>query len=227
MIRLNIIQHLVFTIPNLLFILGLISLLNIILITGSPFKNYILFIENNNHFLLKITPIYGKENVGSFGDDYIFPPFREDGSNVEDKDRDDGVSGNSIEYEDEDDDDSNGGGSSGSSNSNSNGGGSLEDNDNTEGGDEERINENTNDFNPLSSSSTNTDDKANPDNKVNPMIGQQSGQVIEDASKVGQQTNQPLNQTVGNEVNQTLEQQQQQQDIGQQPGLQKFGVDEV
>ncbi|HET7642103.1 MAG TPA: hypothetical protein VFK40_01230, partial [Nitrososphaeraceae archaeon] len=65
--------------------------------------------ENNNHFLLKITPIYGQENVGSFGDDYIFPPFeeensgsfgddyifppfREDGSNVEDKDRDGGVS---------------------------------------------------------------------------------------------------------------------------------------
>ena len=211
MIRLNIIQHLVFTIPILLLILGLISLLNIILITGSPFKNYILFIENNNHFLLKITPIYGKENVGSFGDDYIFPPFREDGSNVEDKDRDDGVSGNSIEYEDEDDDDSNGGGS-------------LEDNDNT-GGNEERINENTNDFNPLSSSCPNTGDKANPDNKVNLTRGQQSGQVIEDASKVGQQTNQPLNQTVGNEVNQTIEQQQ--QDIGQQPGLQKFEVDEV
>ena len=111
------------------------------------------------------------------------------------------------------------------SNSNSNVGGSLEDNDNTDGGNEERINENTNDFNPLSSSCPNTGDKANPDNKVNLTRGQQSGQVIEDASKVGQQTNQPLNQTVGNEVNQTIEQQQ--QDIGQQPGLQKFEVDEV
>ena len=165
-----------------------------------------------------------KKRMGSFVDDYIFPPFREDGSNVEDKDIDDGMSGNIIE---DDDDDSNGGGSSGSSNSNSNSnvGGSLEDNDNTDGGNEERINENTNDFNPLSSSCPNTGDKANPDNKVNLTRGQQSGQVIEDASKVGQQTNQPLNQTVGNEVNQTIEQQQ--QDIGQQPGLQKFEVDEV
>ena len=204
MIRLNIIQHLVFTIPILLFILSLISLFNIILITGSPFKNYILFLKNNNHFLLKITPIYGQENVGSFGDDHIFPPLREDDSNVEDRDRDDDVSG--------------------SSNSNSNGGGSLEDNDNTEGGDEERINKNTNDFNPLSSSSPNTDYKANPDNKkVNLTIGQQSGHVVEDVSKVGQQ---PLNQTVGNEVNQTIEQQTTTK-CRSTTSTTKFGVDKV
>jgi hypothetical protein len=77
MIRLNIIQKLIFTIPNLLFILSLISLLSLILITGSTFKNYLMFFEYNDNFLL-ITSIYAQDNGDIFGDDYIFPPFEEE-----------------------------------------------------------------------------------------------------------------------------------------------------
>ena len=133
MIRLNIIQQLIFKIPNLLAILSLISLLSIILITGSPFKNYIMFFENNHHVLLKNISIYAQDNGGSSGDSYIFPPFEEDSGTVEGEGREDDVSGSSI------DDDSNRGGdgvssSNGgdSSSSRSNGGSSMEDKGNTE-----------------------------------------------------------------------------------------------
>ena len=55
----------------------------------------------------------------------------------------------------------------------------------------EGINENTNDFSPLSSgSSTNTDDKSNPDDEADQSIDQQAEQ-----------------QTIGNEVNQITQQQ--------------------
>ena len=100
-----------------------------------------------------------------------------------------------------------------------------------DGGSKERINENTNDFSPLSSGlPTNTDDKANPDDEVGQPVGQQSEQEAEDAVQVDQQTLQDTGQvafeaevdqqtgqqveqqTVGNEVNLT----EQQQDTGEQ-----------
>ena len=100
-----------------------------------------------------------------------------------------------------------------------------------DGGSKERINENTNDFSPLSSGlPTNTDDKANPDDEVGQPVDQQSEQEAEDAVQVDQQTVQDTGQvafeaevdqqtgqqveqqTVGNEVNLT----EQQQDTGEQ-----------
>ena len=91
-----------------------------------------------------------------------------------------------------------------------------------DGGNEERINENTNDFSPLSSGSPintddqvnpygspiNTDDKVNPDDEVDRQVGQQSEQEAEDSVQVDQQIGEQVDQqTVGNEVNQTEEQQ--------------------
>ncbi|HSE99318.1 MAG TPA: hypothetical protein VLA48_00345, partial [Nitrososphaeraceae archaeon] len=64
--------------PDLLVILGLISFLSIILITGSPFKSYTNFFENNHHIPLKITSIYAQDNGGDFQDGYIFPGIEED-----------------------------------------------------------------------------------------------------------------------------------------------------
>ena len=62
-------------IPNLLVILSLISFLSIILVTVSPLKSYTKFYENNNHILLKITPIYAQGNSDDFEDGNIFPGF--------------------------------------------------------------------------------------------------------------------------------------------------------
>jgi hypothetical protein len=79
-------------------------------------------------------------------------------------------------------------------------------------GNERRINENTNDFSPLSSGSptntddkvnpyvkvnpygspTNTDDKVNPDNEVGQPLGQQSEQEDEDSVQVDQQSGQQV-----------------------------------
>jgi hypothetical protein len=65
-------------IPNLLVILSLISFLSIILITGSPFKSYTNFFENDNHILLKTPPIYAQDNNGDFTDGNIFPGVKDD-----------------------------------------------------------------------------------------------------------------------------------------------------
>ena len=69
--------------PNILVILSLISFLSIIVVTGSPLKSYTNFYENNNHILLKLTPIYAQDNSGYFDDDDIFPNFKteDDGGN--------------------------------------------------------------------------------------------------------------------------------------------------
>jgi hypothetical protein len=53
------------------------------------------------------------------------------------------------------------------------------------------------------------------------ILGPQSAQDVEDASKVGQQ---PLNQTVGNEVNQTAEEEEE-EGTGEQIGQPEFRVD--
>ena len=68
---------------NILVILSLISFLSIIVVTGSPLKSYTNFYENNNHILLKLTPIYAQDNSGYFDDDDIFPNFKteDDGGN--------------------------------------------------------------------------------------------------------------------------------------------------
>ena len=73
-------------IPNLLVILSLISFLSIILVTGSPLKSYTNFYENNNHILLKITPIYAQDNSGDFEDGNIFPDFKAEDDGGEEKD---------------------------------------------------------------------------------------------------------------------------------------------
>lgn len=54
--------------PNLWVILSLISFLSIIILIGYPLKSYTNFYENNNHILLKITPIYAQGNSGDFED---------------------------------------------------------------------------------------------------------------------------------------------------------------
>ena len=74
------------TTPNLLVILSLISFLSIILITDSPLKSYTNFYENNNHILLKITPIYAQSNSGDFEDGDIFPDFKAEDDGGEEKD---------------------------------------------------------------------------------------------------------------------------------------------
>ena len=73
---------------NLLVILSLISFLNIILVTGSPLKSYTNFYENNNHILLKITPIYAQGNSGDFEDGNIFPDFKAEDDGGQEKDGD-------------------------------------------------------------------------------------------------------------------------------------------
>ena len=174
-------------IPNLLVILSLISFLSIILVTGSPLKSYTNFYENNNHILLKITPIYAQDDSGDFEDGDIFPDFKteDDGGKEDDnifpdfKTEDDGGKekdggGNGGKEKD-------GGGNGGEEKDGGGNGGEGKDGggdggEGKDGGNEERINENTNDFSPLSSGSpTNTDNKVNPygsptntDNKVNP-----------------------------------------------------------
>ena len=107
-------------IPNLLVILSLISFLSIILVTGFPLKSYSNFYENNNHILLKITPIYAQGNSGDFEDGDIFPDFKaEDGGGekngdifpgFEEDDSGDGSSSGSggSSINDDDDDDSSG-----------------------------------------------------------------------------------------------------------------------
>ena len=53
--------------------------------------------------------------------------------------------------------------------------GGVKDDKGIEAAGNERINENTNDFSPLSSdSSTNTDDKSNPDDEADQSVDQQS-----------------------------------------------------
>jgi hypothetical protein len=229
-------------IPDLLVIFGLISFLNIMLVTGSPFKNYTIYAQDNWDIIEDgyIFPPFEEESGGSFEDGYIFPPFEKDRDNVKDKSRGGGngggssgngggssgngggSSGNGGGSSSIKDDDGSGGGSSG------NGGGSSSIKDDhgsaEDGGNEERINETTNDFSPLSSMSPNTDDKANPDNEVKKQIGQQSEKEVENATQIDQHISQPINQTVGNEVNQTAEQQQ---DIGQQSELQAFGAEVI
>jgi hypothetical protein len=94
-----------------------------------------------------------------------------------------------------------------------------------DGGNERRINENTNDFSPLSSGSptntddkvnpyvkvnpygspTNTDDKVNPDNEVGQSLGQQSEQEDEDSVQVDQQSGQQVYQQT-NGTNQSEQQ---------------------
>jgi hypothetical protein len=201
------------TVPNLLVILSLISFLSIILGSGSPLKSYTNFYENNNHILLKFTPIYAQGNSGDFEDGNIFPDFKaeDDGAkenggdifpdfNAEDEGAKENGGGGDGAKE-------NGGGGDGAKENGGGGDGAKENGGlEKEGGNEERINENTNDFNPLSSASpinpygspTNTDDKVNPD-EVGQPVGQQSEQEYEDQVQVDQQT-------VGNEVNQTEQQ---------------------
>ena len=200
MIIFNIIQQLILKITNLLVILSIIGFLSIMLITDSHFKSYTNFFENNNYILLIITPIYAQNNDDDFEYGNIFPNFEDDDDylsdfgygiifpNFEGED-----SSGDIDRDRKDDDDGSSGGSS-----------RIDDDDDGtgEGGNEELINENTNDFSPLSSNSPTINDKTNPDEG----IGQLEGKQIDES----------LNQTVGNEINQTVEQQQQQQDIGQQ-----------
>ena len=90
-----------------------------------------------------------------------------------------------------------------------------------DGGNEERINENTNDFSPLSSGSPiNTDDQVNPYDEVGQPVDQQLEQEAEDSVQVDRQSDQKVDQqTVGNEVNQTG----QQQDIGEKVDQQTVG----
>ena len=197
-------------IPNLLAILSLISFLSIILVTVSPLKSYTNFYENNNHILLKITPIYAQGNSGDFEDGDIFPDFKAEDNGGEEEE--DGDIFPDFKAEDNGGEEKDGGGDGGEE---------------KDGGNEERINEKTNDFSPLSSGSPiNTDDKVNPygspintDDKVNPYdeVDQQSGQQV-DQQTVGNEVNQTEEQqqytgeqvdqqTVGNEVNQTKQQQ--------------------
>jgi hypothetical protein len=173
-------------------ILSLTSFLSIILVIGSPLKSYTNFYENNNHIFLKITPIYAQGNSGDFEDGDIFPDFKAEYDGGEEKDGDIFPDFKS-EYD----------------------GGEEKDGVKEKGGGEERINENTNDFSPLSSGSPiNTDDKINPygspintDDKVGQPVGQQSEQEVEDPVQVDQQSGQQVDQqTVGNEVNQTEQQ---------------------
>ena len=57
------------------------------MVTGSPLKSYTNFCENNNHILLKITPISAQGNSGDFEDGDIFPDFEaEDNKGEEDGD---------------------------------------------------------------------------------------------------------------------------------------------
>ena len=119
-------------IPNLVVILSIISFLSIILITGSPFKGYTNYFENNNHIFLIITPVYGQNNDDDFEYGNIFPNFEDDdlgdfeygiifpNFEVEDssgdinggKDDSDGSSGGSSSSSRMDDDGSSGGSSS-------------------------------------------------------------------------------------------------------------------
>ena len=56
--------------PHLLVIIGLISFLSIILITGSPFKSSTnSFDHNNNLNLLEIPPIQAQDDGDDFRDD--------------------------------------------------------------------------------------------------------------------------------------------------------------
>jgi hypothetical protein len=57
---------------NLFIIISLISFLSIILITGSPFKSYTNFSENDNHIPLKTPPIYAQDNDDSFENESSF-----------------------------------------------------------------------------------------------------------------------------------------------------------
>ena len=66
-------------------IVSLISFPSMLLVTSSPFKIYTNFFGNNNHVLLKITPIYAQDNGGDFEDGYIFPGFEEDNGSVEEE----------------------------------------------------------------------------------------------------------------------------------------------
>ena len=95
-----------------------------------------------------------------------------------------------------------------------------------DGGGDGRTNENTNNFSPLSSGSPkntddkvnpnnkvnpygspiNTDDKVNPNNKVGPQLGQQSKQEVKESVQVDQQSGQQVYQQT-NGTNQTEEQQ--------------------
>ena len=208
-------------IPDLLVILGLINVLSIILITGSLFQNYTIFFENNHHILLNVTPIYAQDNRGILEDDDIFPDFKaEDGDGDGGKEKDgDGDGGKEKD----------GDGDGGKEKDGDGDGGKEKD-----GGNEERINENTNDFSPLSSGSPiNTDDQVNPygspintDDQVNPYdevgqpVDQQLEQEAEDPVQVDRQSDQKVDQqTVDNEVNQTG----QQQDIGEKVDQQTVG----
>ena len=226
-----IIQQLILKIPNLLVILSLISFLSISLVTGSPFKSYTNLFEDNNHILLKITPIYAQDNGGDFEGGNIFPGFEEEDNGGEKdgdifpdfKTEDDGGGKGKDGGKAKDGGEEKDGGSDGgkAKDVGSDGGKAKDGGEEKDGGNEERINENTNDFSPLSSGSPiNTDDKINPygspintDDKVHPYdevgqpVGQQSEQVAEDSVQVDQQSGEQVDQqTVGTEVNQTEQQ---------------------
>ena len=177
--------------PNLWVILSLISFLSIIILIGYPLKSYTNFYENNNHILLKLTPIYAQDNSGNFEDGDIFPDFK-----TEDTGGKDGGIFPDFKTEDTEGKEKDGDGDGGKE---------------KDGGNEGRINKNTNDFSPLASGSpTNADDKVNPYDEVRQQVGQQLEQEAEDSVQVDQQpigTNQTQQQTIGNEVNQTEEQQ--------------------
>jgi hypothetical protein len=162
--------------PNLLVILSLISFLSIIILIGYPLKSYTNFYENNNHILLKLTPIYAQDNSGNFEDGDIFPDFK-----TEDKGGKDGDIFPDFKTEDTGGKEKDGDGDGGKEKDGDGDGGKEKDGDGDggkekDGGNEGRINKNTNDFSPLASGSpTNTDDKVNPygsptntDDKVNP-----------------------------------------------------------
>ena len=211
-------------IPNLLAILSLISFLSIILVTVSPLKSYTNFYENNNHILLKITPIFAQGNSGDVEDGDIFPDFKAEDNGDEEKD---GDIFPDFKAEDNGGEEKDGGGDGGEEKDGGGDGGEEKDGggdggEEKDGGNEERITEKTNDFSPLSSGSPintddkvnpygspiNTDDKVNPDDEVDQPVGQQSEQEAEDSVQVDQQTGEQVDQqTVGNEMNQTEEQQ--------------------
>lgn len=173
-------------------------------ITYSHFKSYTNFFGNNNHILLIITPIYAQNNDDDFEYGIIFPNF-------EGEDSSGGIDGGRNDDSD---------GSSGGSSNSGSGSSMIDDDDNGkgEGENEELINENTNDFSPLSSNSSTINDKANPDEGIGQYEAKQIEQEDEGALQVDQQIDESLNQSVGNGVNQTVEQ----QGIGQQSEQQAF-----
>jgi hypothetical protein len=195
-------------IPNLFLLLSLISFLSIILVTGSTLKSYTNFYENNNYILLKLPTIYAQDNSGNFEDDGIFPYFKTEDNGG--KEEEDGDIFPDFKAEDNGGEEKDGGGDGGEE---------------KDGGNEERINEKTHDFSPLSSGSptntddkvnpyvkvnpygspTNTDDKVNPDNEVGQPLGQQSEQEDEDSVQVDQQSGQQVDQQT-NGTNQSEQQ---------------------